>query len=76
MSRAILRFVRHTIRQENARGAIFQVFCTAQGCAEDSGPQDKQEDAQDWALEHTGRNAAHDLFRRVVTDHARVTRDE
>ncbi|WP_457852762.1 DUF7848 domain-containing protein [Streptomyces achromogenes] len=29
---------------------------------------------QDWCLRHTGRTG-HGLFRRVVTDHARVTRD-
>ncbi|WP_443057551.1 DUF7848 domain-containing protein [Streptomyces sp. NBC_00869] len=35
-------------------------------------PQGQQETAQDWALKHTGRTG-HNLFRRVFTDHARVT---
>ncbi|GGV82920.1 hypothetical protein GCM10015535_24950 [Streptomyces gelaticus] len=39
-------------------------------------PAGHQETAQEWALAHTGRNPTHDLFRRVVTDHAPVTRDE
>ncbi|WP_449657712.1 DUF7848 domain-containing protein [Streptomyces acidicola] len=76
MSRAILRFVHHTIRHDPAHGATFQAFCTAPDCGEDSGPKDAQEDAQDWCLRHTGRNPEHVLFRRVVTDHARATREE
>ncbi|WP_456316430.1 DUF7848 domain-containing protein [Streptomyces mirabilis] len=45
----------------------------ASGCGEQSGLQEEQGTAQDWCLRHTGRTG-HDLFRRVVTDHARVTR--
>ncbi|MFE9779279.1 hypothetical protein ACFYPA_14085 [Streptomyces sp. NPDC005775] len=44
-------------------------------CRAESGPQDAQEAAQDWCLRHTGKTG-HDLFRRVFTDHARVTRAE
>ncbi len=76
MSRAVLRFVPHTIRHVPEGGVTFEAFCTAPGCGDDSGPQDDQEAAQDWCLRHTGQNPDHDLFRRVVTDHARVTRDE
>lgn len=76
MSRAILRFMRHSIRHEAARGVAFEAFCVVSGCKETSGPHGAQEGAQDWCLQHTGRNPGHDLFRRVVTDHARVTRDE
>lgn len=75
MTRAVLRYIEHTIRHVEEGGWIFGAFCTAPDCGEDSGPQDAQETAQDWALAHTGRTG-HDLFRRVVTDHARVTRDE
>lgn len=75
MRRAVLRFVHHTIRHETARGATFEAFCVASGCTEASGPHDAQEGAQDWCLRHTGRTG-HKLFRRVATDHARVTRDE
>ena len=76
MTRALLRHVRHTIRHEPAGGVIFESFCAkVPGCVGTSGPQDTQEAAQDWALQHTGRTG-HDLFRRVVTDHARVTREE
>ncbi len=75
MSRAVLRFVEHTIRHAPEGGVTFEAFCTASGCGQKSGPQADQEAAQDWCLRHTGRTG-HDLFRRVVTDHARVTRDE
>lgn len=75
MSRAVLRFVPHTIRHVPDGGVTFEAFCAGSGCAETSGPREDQETAQDWCLRHTGRTG-HDLFRRVVTDHARVTRDE
>lgn len=77
MSRAVLRFVQHTIRHVPEGGWIFEAFCMSKPgeCQETSGPQGEQEDAQDWCLRHTGRTG-HALFRRVVTDHARVSRDE
>ncbi|MBN0048595.1 hypothetical protein JS756_31790 [Streptomyces actuosus] len=75
MSRVVLRYVPHTIRHVRDGGVTFEAFCVASGCDETSGPQDEQETAQDWCLRHTGRTG-HDLFRRVATDHARVTRDE
>ncbi|MFE9136191.1 hypothetical protein [Streptomyces sp. NPDC007355] len=74
MTRALLRFVQHSIRHEPAGGVTYEAFCTAPGCEAHSGPQEAQETAQDWALGHTGLNPDHDLFRRVFTDHARVTR--
>lgn len=75
MSRSVMRFVPHTIRHEPAGGVTFEAFCVTVGCSEESGPQEEQESAQNWCLRHTGRTG-HDLFRRVTTDHARVTRDE
>lgn len=75
MSRAILRHVRHTIRHEPEGGVTYEAFCVMSGCGETSGLQEAQESTQDWRLCHTGRTG-HDLFRRVATDHARVTRDE
>ena len=75
MSRVVLRYVPHTIRQVPDGEVTFETFCVASGCNETSGPQEEQETAQDWCLRHTGR-PGHDLFRRVATDHARVTRDE
>ncbi|WP_455356858.1 DUF7848 domain-containing protein [Streptomyces sp. SYSU K217416] len=75
MSRTILRFVEHSIRHVPEGGVTYEAFCTAPGCEEESGPQDQQDGAQHWALRHTGRTG-HDLFRRVFTDHARVTRAE
>ncbi len=75
MTRAVLRYVEHTIRHVPEGGVTYEVFCTAHECDQDSGPQAEQETAQDWALRHTGRTG-HDLFRRVFTDHARVTREE
>ncbi|WP_282692933.1 hypothetical protein [Streptomyces sp. CC208A] len=76
MTRAVYRFVEHTIRHEPAGGVTYELFCTAPACGEESGPQEAQETAQDWALRHTGLNPGHDLFRRVFTDHARVSRAE
>ncbi|GHF37105.1 hypothetical protein GCM10010359_44680 [Streptomyces morookaense] len=72
-TRAVYRYVPHTITHVPEGGVVFEAFCTADACCEGSGPQDEQEAAQDWALHHAGRTG-HDLFRRVVTDHARVTR--
>jgi hypothetical protein len=76
VSRAVLRFVPHTIRHVPGGGVVYEAFCATKPseCAETSGPKDDQGAAQDWCLRHTGRTG-HDLFRRVVTDHARVTRD-
>ncbi|WP_443735664.1 DUF7848 domain-containing protein [Streptomyces hygroscopicus] len=54
--------------------ASAEAFCVTVDRDGESGPQDEQEAAQDWALRHTGRTGP-DLFRRVVTDHARVTRE-
>ncbi|MFJ3780651.1 hypothetical protein [Streptomyces sp. NPDC090093] len=76
MTRALYRFVEHTIRHEPAVGVTCELFCTAHDCGEESGSWNEQGTAQDWALRHTGLNPGHDLFRRVFTDHARVTRAE
>lgn len=75
MTRAVYRFVDHTIRHVPDGGYTFEIFCAGagSGCEAESGPQGEQNDAQDWALRHTAKTG-HDLFRRVVTDHARVTR--
>ncbi|MFB6814265.1 hypothetical protein ACFCV8_06940 [Streptomyces sp. NPDC056347] len=53
-----------------------QLFCTFIGCEESSGPQDRPEAAQEWALRHTGLHPGHGFYRREYTDHARVTRHE
>ncbi|WP_330332090.1 hypothetical protein OHS33_21910 [Streptomyces sp. NBC_00536] len=71
--RAAFRYVAHTIRHAPEGGVTYEVFCAAYGCGAESGAQGEQEAAQDWALRHAGRTG-HDLFRRVYTDHARVTR--
>ncbi|MEW2417721.1 hypothetical protein AB0953_28925 [Streptomyces sp. NPDC046866] len=73
--RVVYRYVPHTIRHVPEGGITYEAFCTAPGCDADSGPQEGQETAQDWALRHAGRTG-HSLFRRVVTDHAEVTRSE
>ncbi|MFF8508672.1 hypothetical protein ACF064_11335 [Streptomyces sp. NPDC015492] len=54
----------------------YELFCIAPDCEGESAPQSGQEAAQDWALRHTGLNPGHALFRRVFTDHARVSRVE
>jgi hypothetical protein len=74
-SPAVYRHVAHTIRHDPEGMVIYEVHCTERGCVAASGPHAVQEAAQDWALRHTGRTG-HGLFRRVVTDHVRVTRDE
>ncbi|GAA4788272.1 hypothetical protein GCM10023329_44300 [Streptomyces sanyensis] len=74
MTRALYRYVKHTIRHAPEGGITYEVFCAESGCPEESGPQEHQEASQDWALRHTGRTG-HALFRRVFTDHARVTRE-
>ncbi|WP_308435423.1 DUF7848 domain-containing protein, partial [Streptomyces cavourensis] len=56
-------------------GITYEAFCVTGGCGAESGPHPEQKAAQDWALRHTGRTG-HDLFRRVFTDHAKVTRAE
>ncbi|MFG3002247.1 hypothetical protein [Streptomyces sp. NPDC048340] len=73
--RAVYRHIAHTIRHAPEGGITYETFCVAVGCDAESGPRDEQEAVQDWALRHTGRTG-HDLFRRVVTDHAKVTRAE
>ncbi|AXI77206.1 DUF7848 domain-containing protein [Peterkaempfera bronchialis] len=73
--RAVYRHVTHTIRHAPEGGITYEAFCTAANCGAESGPLAEQEAAQEWALRHTGRTG-HDLFRRVVTDHAKVTRAE
>lgn len=75
MTRSVIRFVDHTIRHAPEGGVTYEAFCNASDCDENSGAQGDQEAAQDWCLRHTG-SSGHDMFRRVVTDHARVTRQE
>lgn len=71
--RAVYRHVAHTIRHAPEGGIVaYEAFCVTVGCDAESGSHDKQEAAQDWVLRHTGRTG-HDLFRRVVTDHAKAT---
>ncbi|MFK8849944.1 hypothetical protein [Streptomyces sp. Ac-502] len=72
-SRAVYRYVPHTIRHVPEGGVSYEAFCTAAGCDAESGLQEDQDAAQQWALCHSGLTG-HDLFRRVVSDHARVTR--
>ncbi|WP_331738212.1 MULTISPECIES: hypothetical protein [unclassified Streptomyces] len=74
-TRAVYRHVPHTIRHVPEGGITYEAFCVTAGCDAESGPHDEQKTAQDWALRHTGRTG-HDLFRRIFTDHAKVTRAE
>lgn len=74
-TRAVYRYVVHTIRHEPEGGITAELFCKTVGCSESSGPLGDPNDAQDWALAHTGRTG-HELFRREYADHARVTRAE
>ncbi|MBZ9640086.1 hypothetical protein [Streptomyces sp. PSKA30] len=73
--RAVYRFIPHTIRHAPEGGVVYEAHCAQPGCSAESGAHEVQEAAQDWALRHTGRTG-HALFRRVVTDYARVARAE
>lgn len=70
--RTIMRRLNNTIRHVPESGMTFEIFCVAYQCGEESGGLDDGDAALDWALNHKGRTG-HDLFRRVATDHARVT---
>ncbi|MBB1245440.1 hypothetical protein GL263_17990 [Streptomyces durbertensis] len=72
-SHRIYRYVEHVIDHAPEGGVVYETFCVAGGCAAGSGPQPEQDVVQDWALRHA-RRTGHHLFRRTVTDHARVTR--
>ncbi|AUS79459.1 hypothetical protein C1701_15050 [Actinoalloteichus sp. AHMU CJ021] len=73
--RVVYQHVTHTIRHTPEGGITYEAFRVAANCGAESGPHAEQEAAQDWALRHTGRTG-HDLFRRVFTGHAKVTRAE
>lgn len=73
-TRAVFRHIPHTITHAPEGGASAELFCTTLGCGESSSPQGNPNDAQKWALRHTGLNPDHTLFRREYVDHARVTR--
>ncbi|WKX71828.1 hypothetical protein [Streptomyces sp. XD-27] len=73
--RTVMRYVRHRIRHEPEGGITAEAYCVTVGCGVESGPQGDLDAVQLWCLRHTGRTG-HDLFRRVCTDHARVTREE
>jgi hypothetical protein len=72
----VLKYVKHTIRHVDEGGWILEAFCAKGGCEDTSGPKDSSEDVELWCMSHTGFNPDHDLFRRVASDHARVTREE
>lgn len=71
MTRASFRFVTYTINHVPQGGVIWEAFCANSQCPAESGPQDRQETAQDWCLRHTAATG-HTFFRRVCTDHAEV----
>jgi hypothetical protein len=75
MRRSVMRYVPQAIRHAPEGGVTYEAFCVGHGCDQASGPQEEQGAAQEWCLRHTGQTG-HDLFRRVYTDHARVTREE
>jgi hypothetical protein len=72
----VLKYVKHTIRHVPEGGWILEAFCAKGKCEATSGPRDSSEAVELWCMEHTGLNPDHDLFRRVASDHARVTREE
>lgn len=75
MTRAVYRYVSHTIRHVPESGVTAEARCLALDCGAESGAQGDPEAVGDWCLAHTGRTG-HDLFQRVFTDAARVTRNE
>ncbi|MFD3585667.1 hypothetical protein [Streptomyces sp. NPDC058683] len=72
--RTAYRYVPRTIRHTSEAGATFEAHCPPDRNAH-SGLLATQEAARERAPRHTGR-ASHTRFRQVMTDHARVSRDE
>lgn len=67
MTPTVLRFVRWTIHPDQGAAApsvVYAMQCVA--CADHSGGQDTPEEAQDWAMEHSGRSPSHRRYRSMT----------
>lgn len=72
--RIVYRLVPYTVWHVPQGGTLHEMSCMAPYCDATSGPRIHPAAAQDWAARHTGRTG-HDLYRRTVTDHTRVSTD-
>lgn len=74
MTRTVMRYAEWTIGQDTSEGAsppLYEVECTT--CDAKSGVSESAGDAQDWALQHSGRNPSHTGFRGINTTFWRTT---
>ncbi len=67
MTRSVARFVTWKIQRDTAEGAppLFELECTT--CLERSASGEDAGDAQQWALQHSGRAPSHTGFRGLTT---------
>ncbi|MEU2111483.1 hypothetical protein [Streptomyces sp. NPDC019507] len=69
--RSVMRFVDYTISHVPEGGVIWAIACGPGGC-DWSTEGDSDEETSKAAMKHTAETG-HSLFRRTVSDHARVT---
>ncbi|MEV6420548.1 hypothetical protein [Streptomyces sp. NPDC051662] len=73
-TRAVLRYVKHTMRRHPQFEVTHTARCLAADCMWQVGPTDDGGLADDAAMAHTGRNADHDKFERKIEFVAEVIR--
>lgn len=74
MTRSVIRFAMWTIAPDPSEGAsppLYELECTT--CPERSAPSEAAADAQQWALEHSGRHPTHTGFRGISTSFWRTS---
>ncbi len=67
MTRTVIKFCRWTIAPDtepDAEPTVYSLQCAV--CYQHSGGLDTPEEAQDWALRHSGRNASHHTYRELI----------
>lgn len=71
-TRAVLRYVKHTMRRHPLSEVTHTAACIA--CGWQVGPTADGDLADNAAMAHTGRNAGHDQFTRTIEFVAEVVR--
>ncbi|EPD60834.1 hypothetical protein HMPREF1211_04852 [Streptomyces sp. HGB0020] len=74
--RAVLRYVKHTMRPHSLSEVTHTSCCLAADCRWQVGPTNDGDLADDAAMAHTGRNAGHDKFARTIEFVAEVVQAE
>lgn len=77
MTRSVIRHVDWTIRADDSDDApppLYEMRCIS--CGARSAPEEDGDDAQQWALEHSGRHPTHRTYRGIVTSAWRTTTAE